>query len=78
MYDLAGLFGNAYVIDLRRHAPPHDAAFRARYYGGSHLNAMGYYLTALQIGSYIDWIIRRNPSDFRSCGLAGLPYALVE
>ena len=78
MYDLAGLFGNAYVIDLRRYAPPHDAAFRARYYGGSHLNAMGYYLTALQIGSYIDWIIRRNPSDFRSCGLAGLPYALVE
>ena len=77
MYDLAEAFGNAYVIDLRRYGPLHDEGYRVRFYGASHLNTMGYYLTALQIGSYIDWIIRHNPADFRANGLAGLPYTLA-
>ena len=76
MYEMADYFGNAYVLDLRKYGPVYDRDFKARFYGGGHLNTMGYYLTALEIGSYIDWIIRHNARAFRSVGLSGLPYTL--
>ena len=74
LYDLTGLFPHSYVIDLDRFAPPHDAAFRASFYMGGHLNAAGYRLTAKQIESYIDYIIRHNMDDFRQIGFVGTPY----
>ena len=77
MYDFAAFFPNSYVIDLRQYGPVYDDEFRKNYYGGGHLNTMGYYLTALEVASYIDYIIRHNPYDFRSNGLAGLPYTLL-
>lgn len=76
MYSMAEFFGNAYVVDLRRYGPVYDRDFKSRYYGGGHLNTMGYYFTALEIASYIDWIIRHNAKNFSSNGLAGLPYTL--
>ena len=76
MYDFAEFFGNGYVIDLRKYGPVYDQEFKRKFYGGGHLNSMGYYLTALEIASYIDYIIRHYPQDFRSIGLAGLPYTL--
>lgn len=76
MYAFANFFGNGYVIDLRRYGPVYDDAFKKRYYGGGHLNTMGYYLTALEVASYIDYIIRHDPVAFRATGLAGLPYTL--
>ena len=76
MYDFAEFFENGYVIDLRKYGPIYDQEFKRKFYGGGHLNSMGYYLTALEIASYIDYIIRHNPQDFRSTGLAGLPYTL--
>ena len=71
LYDLTKVFGHSYVIDLDAWAPPHDAAFRERFYMGGHLNAAGYLLTAKQIESYIDWIIRQHPGDFRQIGFVG-------
>lgn len=74
LYVFTEIFPHSYVIDLDRFAPPHDAAFRAQFYLGGHLNAMGYLLTAKQIGSYIDFIIRRNPADFAQIGFVGTPW----
>lgn len=76
MYDFAKDFGNGYVIDLRRYGPAYNAEFKNKFYGGGHLNVSGYYLTALMVASYIDYIIRHNARDFREVGLAGLPYVL--
>lgn len=76
MYDFAETFGNGYVIDLRKYGPVYDESFKHKFYGGGHLNAMGYYLTALEVASYIDYIIRHDPRAFRETGLAGLPYTL--
>lgn len=77
MYEFADFFQNSYVIDLRKYGPIYDEAFKQKFYGGEHLNTMGYYLTALMVASYMDYIIRHNPRDFRSVGLAGLPYTLL-
>lgn len=62
--DLALRMKNCYVIDLYHYAPPYDFAFRQKYFSG-HMNAMGYLLTAHYIMTYIDWIIRNNPMEFR-------------
>lgn len=71
MYQLAELFEYTYVIDLRQYAPAHDADFREVYYLGGHLNAMGYLLTAKQLMSYIDYIIRTHPEDFAQTAFIG-------
>lgn len=64
LHELAAYFENTYVIDLRRYAPVHDEAFTRMFYLNGHMNAMGYRLTAEQVCSYIDYIIRHNPRDF--------------
>ena len=74
LYELTKVFPFSYVIDLDRYAPVHDAAFRASFYMGGHLNAAGYRLTAKQIESYIDYIIRHNMEDFAQIGFVGTPY----
>ena len=33
-----------------------------------HLNPAGYVLTAQMVSSYIDYIIRKNPTDFTQAG----------
>ena len=60
-----------YVIDLRKYAPIHDEDFVSIYYCDSHLNAMGYLLTAEQVCTYIDYIIRNNPKDFNQVAFIG-------
>ncbi len=71
LHEFTRVFPHSYVIDLDRYAPPHDLAFKKRFYMGGHLNAAGYLFTAKQIGSYIDWIIRHNPDDFTQIGFVG-------
>ena len=68
---LAECFDYAYVIDLYRYAPVYDEAFRRRFYLYDHLNASGYILTARIIDSYIDFLIRRHPEDFRRVPFIG-------
>ena len=77
MYEFAEFFGNSYVIDLRKYGPVYDEEFKAKFYGGGHLNTLGDYFTALEVASYMDYLIRHNPRDFRETGLAGLPYTLL-
>lgn len=64
LYEIAKLFEFTYVLDFCEYAPPHDEEFRKHFYLGGHLNAMGYMLTARQVMSYIDFIIRNQYEDF--------------
>ena len=64
LYRLSEFFENTYVIDLFRYAPAHDEKFHEVFYMGGHLNAMGYWIMAQQIMSYIDFLIREKPEDF--------------
>ncbi len=64
-------FDFLYVIDLRKYAPEHTHEFHDTYYCGGHMNAMGYMLTAEQISTYIDYIIRSNPKDFTQVAFIG-------
>ncbi len=71
LYSLADHFANAYVIDLYRYGPFYGNRFREKFYLHGHLNPMGYILTARMVDSYIDYIIRHNPDDFRNAGFIG-------
>ncbi len=71
---LVEIFDNSYLIDLYEYAPIYDEEFGRFFKLGGHLNPMGYLLTGKMISSYIDWIIRSNPKDFKQVGFIGTPY----
>lgn len=71
LYDFAEKFDNTYVIDLLKYAPKYDEKFKENFYLLGHLNPMGYLLTAKMTASYIDYIIRHNPEDFKEVGFIG-------
>ena len=64
METVTKLFTNAFLIDMTTYGPAYDEETREKYAMGFHPNAMGYYIYALMIGNYIDYIIRRNYKDF--------------
>ena len=71
LYDFAEKFDNTYVIDLLKYAPTYDEKFKENFYLCGHMNPMGYDLTAKMVASYIDYIIRHNPRDFKEVGFIG-------
>lgn len=71
IHKLAKYYDNTYVLDFRKYAPVYDADFRHNFYLDDHMNAAGYLLTAKMVASYIDYIIRHNPDDFRQIGFVG-------
>lgn len=71
MYALAKHFDNSYVINLYKYGPIYDEEFKKQYYMNGHMNPMGYIFTAKLIDSYIDYIIRNNPADFKNVGFIG-------
>ncbi len=73
--DMVAKHDNCYLIDLWAHAPVYDAAFRARYFNGGHMNAAGYLYTAHMFASYIDWHIKNNPTDFAEVAFIGTDYS---
>lgn len=76
LYELAEYFDNSYVIDLYKYGPLYDDKFAEKFYLHGHMNPSGYILTARIIDSYIDYIVRHNPDDFRYAGLinSGIEY----
>ena len=68
---LAARLDNTYVVDLFTYAPRYDEAFRERYFLRGHMNPLGYLLSAKMIGSYIDYIIRKDPQAFAEVGFIG-------
>lgn len=71
LYDIAERFDFTYVLDFCEYAPPHDEEFKKHFYLGGHLNAMGYLLTAQQVMSYVDYIIRTQYEDFSQTAFIG-------
>ena len=74
MYAMAEKFDNCYVIDLREYGPEIDEEYRKNFFIAGHRTATGYRLTALMVESYIDYIIRNNPEDFKQVSFIGTPY----
>jgi len=71
LYAMAEYFDNCYVIDLFKYGPTYDEKFKEHFYLHGHMNPSGYILTAQLVDSYIDYIVRHNPDDFRGAGLIG-------
>ena len=73
---LAAYFENAWFIDLYTYGPYYDRRFDEHFRLHGHLNPSGYILTAQLIDSYIDYIVRHNPEDFKHAGFinSGIQY----
>ncbi len=71
LYGIAEKYEFTYVLDFARYAPRHTKEFEKYFYLGGHLNAAGYQLTAWQVMTYIDWIIRQHPEDFTQIAFVG-------
>ena len=76
LYNLAEFFENSYVIDLYKYGPVYDEKFKKKFFLHGHMNPSGYILTAELIDSYIDYIVRHNPDDFKNAGFinSGIKY----
>lgn len=61
-------FDNAYLIDLYTYGPAYDVKFRENFFLYGHMSPTGYIFTARMIDSYIDYIIRHTPNDFKNAG----------
>ena len=68
LYRLAEVFDSCFVIDLHEYSPIRDAHFAEKFHLGGHLNPMGYIFTAELIDSYIDYLVRHNPEEFKYAG----------
>ena len=75
--DLAKIFSNTYVINLRKYSPVYDSEFKKKFFVGGHMNAAGYILTAQMVTSYIDYIVRHNFTDFAQVGFIGTPHKYI-
>lgn len=71
LYDFAEHYENSYVIDLYKYGPVYDKKFEEKFFLYGHMNPSGYILTARMIDSYIDYIVRHNPEEFKTIGLVG-------
>lgn len=75
---LTKIFKYSYVIDLYTYAPLYDKEFKDKFFLENHMNPAGYYLTAVMISSYIDYIIRKNFKDFIQAGFIGCSEYRIE
>ena len=68
--ELTTVFNRTYLLDMFEYAPIQNKAFMETYWHG-HMSPTGYVLAARMIESYIDYIIRKNPKDFKQVGFIG-------
>jgi lysophospholipase L1-like esterase len=68
--DFTKYFDDTYLLDFSTYAPVQDKAFYEKFWLG-HLTPTGYILTARMVESYMDYIIRKNPQDFKQVGFIG-------
>lgn len=68
---LAERLPDTYLMDFRTYAPEYDIEFRKNCQLFGHLSPTGYKFTADMVMAYMDYIIRKNPNDFKYVGLVG-------
>lgn len=72
LFELAKKFEFLYVLDLFKFAPKYGTKkIQNLYFCGTHMSAAGYKFTADIVSTYIDYIIRKNPLDFKQVGFIG-------
>ena len=70
---ICDLFSNCYFMDFQRYGvqPDNVIDYKSIYYLGGHRSSQGYYQLAKEYSSYIDFIIRKNPNDFKQIPFIG-------
>ena len=74
LFEFAEKLGSSYVLDLYKYGPQYNEEFKENFFLLGHMNPMGYMLTAKIFTSYIDYIIRNNPGDFKEVGFIRAHY----
>ena len=72
---MANTFENVFLIDFQKYAK--DFHIDGNLWYSGHMTAIGYQQSAWLISTYIDWIIRNNPKDFRDVQWIGTDYYLT-
>ena len=68
---ISSMIPHSAVLDLFAYAPEYDEKFKRAFFLHGHMNSAGYLLTARFFLSYIDYLIRKNPSDYAEAGFFG-------
>lgn len=68
--NIVSKFDKCYLIDLSKYLP-YSAYIKTNYMNYGHMNTQGYQWIAYAIGTYIDYIITKNPLDFARAALFG-------
>lgn len=69
--DMTKVFRHTYLLDFYEFFPAQTEDYKEFFYTGSHLDPMGYVLTAKAVESYIDYLIRRDPRAFAEVPFIG-------
>ena len=64
-----GTYNSIYLLDLKKFLP--ESAISQFRMNGLHLNAQGYAYFAYTFCTYIDWLIRTYPNEFKGISLVG-------
>lgn len=72
--EMPNLFENVFVIDLYNYFPAVNGTWNTNYRLGFHFTTLGYQLVAWAIMTYIDWIVTKNPTKFKSIAFVGTNY----
>ena len=70
LQELTTVFNRTYLLDMFEYSPKRTKEFSDTFWLG-HMTPTGYVLAARMIESYIDYIIRKNPKDFKQVGFIG-------
>ena len=69
--DMTKIFRHTYLLDFYEYFPAQTEEYKEFFYTGSHLDPMGYVLTAKAVESYIDYLVRKDPRAFAEVPFIG-------
>lgn len=73
--EIATLFDSVYLVDLYTYGSSlYTSTLMKAHKRGGHYDAVGYYLCAMVIATYIDWLIKKYPEEFREVEFIGTDY----
>lgn len=71
--EIAEMYENVYLVDLFTYGTAlYSSGFLYQQKRGGHYNAVGYFICGMIIATYVDWIIKKNPAEFREIEFIGL------
>ena len=77
--ELAESFDNVYLMDLYTYGSSlYTTGLLGSYRRSGHYNAAGYFICACIIATYIDWIVKAYPEEFREVEFIGTDYSYYD